>query len=92
MSRDEVSLVGQISIYPITWRQWSGVLKYVQLNKSCVHWVYSSNENQPVTRLATFFQPDRMKGLEIMSKLKPQILILRKISTISVNIEAFILG
>ena len=33
------------------------------------------------------FQPDRMKGLEVMRFLKPQILILSKISTISVNMQ-----
>ena len=33
------------------------------------------------------FQPDWMKGLEVMSNLKPQILILSKILTILVNMQ-----
>ena len=33
-----------------------------------------------------------MKGLQVMSILKPQILTLSKILTISVNMEAFIIG
>ena len=51
----------------------------VPLNKNCREGPHLVDEKK--------FQPDRMKGLEVMRFLKPQILILSKISTISVNMQ-----
>ena len=51
----------------------------VPLNKNCSEGPHLVDEKK--------FQPDRMKGLEVMRFLKPQILILSKISTISVNMQ-----